>query len=197
MAATARSLRVCARQHTWTQILPSSPGPMPLMAVKSSFLTASLAASISLAPTFTLSCQLWNFLAHCRRNYLSSKHKPHFLSTNNMPSSQIHVDCYRNPPICSLNAISLCPESSSFMMLLYTKILEVIKGLPFAPVDPVCLHCSWSHLKMFGWSIIALTELQHCNWKEFRKRRLNKGLSSRMLFNRMLPLLMKRQESDL
>lgn len=52
MAATDRSVQVCARQHTWNQILASSLGPMPLMAVKSSFLSASLAVSISVTPTF-------------------------------------------------------------------------------------------------------------------------------------------------
>lgn len=66
-AATARSLHVCAGQHTWNKILPSSPGPMPLMAVKSSFLRASLAVPIfQFLQLFTLSCQSWNNLLMSR-----------------------------------------------------------------------------------------------------------------------------------
>lgn len=52
-AAAARSLRVCARQHTWNQILPSSPGTVPLMAVKSPFLRASQAVSILSCSNFS------------------------------------------------------------------------------------------------------------------------------------------------
>lgn len=109
MAATARSLRVCARQHTWTKMLPSSPGPMPLMAVKSSFHSASLAASISLAPTFypflpviELSCT-GEIIFPLNINHISSQKiicpplKFTLTATEILPSALYYFLCPANP----------------------------------------------------------------------------------------------------
>lgn len=73
MAATARSLQVCARQHTWNQILPSSPGTVPLMAVKSPFLSASLAVSIfscsNFSPSLASHGTPFSFCVPCSCNF--------------------------------------------------------------------------------------------------------------------------------
>lgn len=70
---------------------PSSPGPTSLMAVKSSFLSVSLAASISLAPTFLPFFASYETCFETTVLFIFSKHHPHFLQTNNMFSSLIHI----------------------------------------------------------------------------------------------------------
>lgn len=68
MASRARSMHGCARQHTWNHILPSSPGPTPLMAVKSSFFSDSPAVSSSVLQFFTL------FFPVMNRSCLNANH---------------------------------------------------------------------------------------------------------------------------
>ena len=57
MAATVKVLQVCVWQHASNEILPSSPGSVPLMAVQSPFLTAFPVGFISVVPTFLDYCQ--------------------------------------------------------------------------------------------------------------------------------------------
>lgn len=140
-------------------VLGNILGIQPLMAVKSSFLSASLAVSIFqflqlFAPSLANHGTSFSRLAlqqvpfNAGEIIVYSKYRTHFFPINSTSPSLIHNNCSKNLPICSVTNIFLFPANSSIMMLLWAKTIA-LWAWPLCNRTHVCLYCSWSDLDIF------------------------------------------------